>query len=120
MMLNLRLMQSRLRQATRLKLFEHERAGVYDCEVRKASFNASQNGAPTKSVDFVGKRRNSGMSEPRRLRKGEGYGACDAAAQMKNPKAGLSDFWRSGWDSNPRESHPSNGFQDFSVIRKLK
>ena len=23
------------------------------------------------------------MSEPRRLRRGEGYGACDAAAQMK-------------------------------------
>ncbi len=26
---------------------------------------------------FRGERRNSGMSEPRRLRRGEGYGACD-------------------------------------------
>ena len=52
-----------LRQATRLKLFEHELAGVYAREVRKASFNASQNGAPTKSVDFVGKRRSSVMSK---------------------------------------------------------
>ena len=62
MMLRLRLTQSRLRQATRLKLFEHERAGIYAREVRKASFNASQNGAPTKSVDFVGKRRSDGVN----------------------------------------------------------
>ena len=34
---------------------------------------------PTKSQDFVGKRRSSGMSEPCRFRQGEGYGACDDA-----------------------------------------
>ena len=34
-------------------------------------------GGPTKSQDFVGKRRSSGMSEPCRFRQGERYGACD-------------------------------------------
>ena len=30
----------KLRPAARLKLFEHEQSIVYDCDVRKASFNA--------------------------------------------------------------------------------
>ncbi len=43
----------------------------------------------TKSVDFVGKRRSSGMSEPRRSRRGEGYGACDDEAAGIAPRARL-------------------------------
>ena len=66
-MLRLRLTQSLLRQATRLKLFEHEQAGVYAREVRKASFNASRYGAPKKCMHFLGKSRSDGVSERRHI-----------------------------------------------------
>ena len=64
-MLRLRLSQSLLRQATRLKLFEHERAGVYAREVRKASFNASQNGAPKNACIFWGEGAAARQAKPR-------------------------------------------------------
>ena len=41
-------------------------------------------GAPgeTQRSGFAGERRNSGMSDPRRLRRGEGYGASDDEAKV--------------------------------------
>ncbi len=47
-------------------------------------FLNSKIGSPgkTQRSGFVGERRSSGMSEPCRLRRGEGYGACDEEAKV--------------------------------------
>lgn len=59
-------------------------------------------GAPGKAqrCGFAGERRSSGMTEPRGLRRGEGYGACDDEAKV----LGVS---------------PSSGYELMLVVTKF-
>ena len=47
--------------------------------LRAESARLESNKGSPQTLAFVGERRSSGMSESRRLRRDEGYGACDAA-----------------------------------------